>query len=508
MLNASSAQSSALPQESLNDNLDDVLEIIADSYDDPLIYVLAAFPWGDPGPLAKESGPDDWQIDILHALRDALQAGVDEQEAMAAAIRVAIASGHGIGKTALIAWIIKWFMATRPFPQVVVTASGAAQLSNKTWRELAKWHRLSFDQHWYTWTATKYYHNEYPDTWFAAAVPWSEHNPDAFAGTHEQHVLVIYDEAQAIADSIWSVTEGAMTTGGVIWLAFGNYSKNTGRFHECFAGKTRDRWIRRQIDSRNCKHANQKQIAEWIHDYGEDSDFVRIRVRGIAPRSGSNQFIGQDLVDKCATYKAEGYETAPKFLVLDVARFGSNKSVAGTRQGRKWKIIKKWTELPTDQLTDRFIEVIEAEQPDAIIVDGDGIGGAVVDQLTRRGYDKKDGKTILYEFHGSAPATDEQMYYNRRAECWGLMKGAMSLGVEKPEDSELDGDLVAPEYTYVTRSGFDVILLESKKDMQGRGIASPDNADVFAMSYSVKMAKKLPPKQGQNRSIGTSFMAD
>jgi len=505
MLNASQEQSNASKAE---DPFDETLRIIAESEFDPLHYVMFAFPWGEPGPLENETGPDDWQIDILTAIKDALQAGILAQEAMATAIRVAIASGHGIGKTALIAWIIKWFMATRPFPQVVVTASGAAQLSNKTWRELAKWHRMSIDGHWYTWTATKYYHNEYPDTWFAAAVPWSEHNPDAFAGTHEKHVLIIYDEAQAIADSIWSVTEGAMTTSGVIWLAFGNYSKNTGRFHECFAGKTRDRWIRRQIDSRNCKHANQKQIQEWIEDYGEDSDFVRIRVRGVAPRSGSNQFIGQDLVDKCSTYKAEGYETAPKFLILDVARFGSNKSVAGTRQGRKWRILKKWTELATDQLTNRFIEYIESEQPDAIIVDGDGIGGAIVDNLRRLGHDKKDGKNILFEFHGSVPADDEKMYYNRRAECWGWMRDAMGLGVEKPEDHELDTDLTAPEYTYATKSGHDVILLESKKDMQARGIASPDNADVFAMSYSVKMAKKIPKKQSSGGTGQTSWMVD
>ena len=492
--------------ESDEDEYAGLMEEIALSYNDPLRYVMFSFPWGEPGPLEKELEPDEWQIDTLNDIRDALHRGEDVNIAMAAAIRIAIASGHGIGKTALIAWIIKWFLATRPFPQVVVTASGAAQLTNKTWRELAKWHRLAMDSHWYTWTATKYYHNEYPDTWFAAAVPWSEHNPDAFAGTHEKHVLIIYDEAQAIADSIWSVTEGAMTTAGVIWLAFGNYTKNTGRFHECFAGKTRDRWIHKQIDSRTCKHANQVQIAEWINDYGEDSDFVRIRVRGIAPRSGANQFIGQDLIDKCATYKAEGYETAPKFLVLDVARFGTNKSVAGTRQGRKWRILKKWMGLPTDQLTDRFIELIEAEQPDAIIIDGDGIGGAVVDLIVRKGYDKKNGKVILYEFHGAEAPQDELMYYNRRAECWGWMRDAMRLGVEKPADPELDADLTAPEYTYATKSGHDVILLESKNDMQARGIASPDNADVFAMSYSVKMAKKLPPKQGSTSQGGGTFM--
>ena len=420
--------------------------------------------------------------------------------------------------TAVIAWIIKWFIATRHAPQIVVTASSQAQLSNKTWRELAKWHKLALDQHWYKWTATKYYQLENPETWFATAVPWSEHNPDAFAGTHEKHVLIIYDEASAIADPIWSVTEGALTTPGTIWLAFGNYTKNTGKFHECFAGKTRDRWYRMQIDARKCKHANQTVIKEWIDDYGEDSDFVRIRVRGVAPRSGANQFIGQDLVDRCLKYKAEGFETAPKILVLDVARFGDNKSVCGTRQGRKVKILQKWMGLATDQLTDRFIEIIEDEQPDAIVVDGDGIGGAVVDNLTRRGYNKstmKGHKIILFEFHGAETPNDPKQWYNRRAECWGIMRNAMKDGFQIDDDKELVADLVGPEYTFQTKGGFDVILLESKADMQARGLASPDNADMLMMSFSVKLSvKRKPPPPKQTGLLegfggtGTTFMAN
>ena len=429
-----------------------LIEDVAGFFDNPLGFVRYAFPWGESGVLAKEDGPDTWQVEVLTELGAAVRRGMGPSAALQSAIRVAIASGHGIGKTTLIAWVIQWFLSTRDFPQVVVTASTQVQLSTKTWRELAKWHRLLINAHWFEWRATKYFHVAYPDTWFASAIPWSENSSDSFAGTHEKYVLIIYDEGQAISDKIYETTEGALTTPGAIWMVFGNYTKNTGRFHGCFTGVARDRWIKHQIDSRTAKKANQQQIAEWIADYGEDSDFVRIRVRGVAPRSGSNQFIGQDLVDACMKYKAEGYEALPKILSLDVARFGDNKSVAGTRQGRKVRVLQKWMGLPIDQLADRFCELIEQEDPDAIVVDGDGIGGSVVDLIRRKKYDTKGGKDILVEFHGSAEPRDPTLYYNRRTEVHGEMRAAMNLGTEMPNDPELATDLTG-QSTHIRSAG-------------------------------------------------------
>ena len=459
----------------------DLITDMGSMYDDPLGFVCYAYPWGAPGPLEGETGPDRWQAAVLKRLGEAIREGTSLTEA----IRVAVASGHGIGKTTLIAWLIQWFMSTREFPQVVVTASTQTQLSTKTWREVAKWHRMLINAHWFKWTATKFYHVDYPETWFASAIPWSENNADAFAGTHEKFVLIIYDEANAVADIIWETTEGALTTGGAIWIAFGNYTKNTGRFNDCFAGRIRDRWIRFQVDSRTAKKANQAQIQQWIDDYGEDSDFVRIRVRGIAPRAGSDQFISQDLID--ARYVAEGWETAPKILSLDVARYGDNQSVAGLRQGRKFTLRGKWRGLAIDQLADRFCALIDEVEPDAIVIDGDGIGGAVVDLVRRRNFHRREGKDILTEFHGAGAAHDPKIYYNRRAEVWGLARDAMKEGQDLPHDNELLGDLAAPQYGYSTRGGFEVIQLESKDDMRSRGIASPDSGDAYVMTFAVNV---------------------
>jgi hypothetical protein len=309
-----------------------IADDIAGFYDNPLGYVLYAFAWGE-GELADESGPDAWQHDILTKLGEEIRRR-DRADAVLEAIRVAVASGHGIGKTALIAWIILWFMSTRPNPQVVVTANTESQLTKKTWRELSKWHKRAINADWFTWSATSFKFVERPDTWFASAIPWSEHNSEAFAGTHEKHVLVIYDEGSAIADIIWEVTEGAMTTPGAMWIVFGNPTKNTGRFRECF-GRFRHRWITRQIDSRTAKMASKAQIDQWIDDYGEDSDFVRIRVKGEFPRAGSNQFIASDVAEAATKYKAEGFSEFPIVMGVDVARFGDDQTVIAIRQGRR-----------------------------------------------------------------------------------------------------------------------------------------------------------------------------
>ena len=269
---------------------DDVLlKFLSTCQRDPLRFVTHGFPWLDANALlAQHAGPDVWQTALLRTIGDHLSSSRES-------LRLAVASGHGIGKSALAAWLILWFIATRPQPQIVVTANTGSQLATKTWRELAKWLNMSVCSEAYHWTATRLYHKLFQATWFAAAVPWRADRPEAFAGTHEQHVLVLMDEASAIDDVIWETTEGAMTTQGSLWIAFGNPTRATGRFRECFdGGRFAHRWKTFKVDSRTAKMADQKQIGNWITDYGEDSDFVRVRVRGEFPRQAVGQFISEE----------------------------------------------------------------------------------------------------------------------------------------------------------------------------------------------------------------------
>ena len=451
-----------------------LIDAIAQLVYDPLGFVYFIFSWGE-GQLKDQTGPDVWQADILRQLGDGL---ITAQEA----VQIATASGHGVGKTTVIAWIILWFMSTRPHPQVVVTANTSTQLSTKTWRELAKWHKLSLNSHWFSWTATKFYKKSDPETWFSSAIPWSKERSEAFAGTHEEHVLVIFDESSMIDDAIWEVTEGAMTTQGAVWLVFGNPTRNTGRFKECF-NRYRHRWLTRQIDSRTAKMANKKQIDQWIEDYGEDSDFVRVRVKGQFPRASSMQFIDQDAVDQSVSRRVplDSYCGMPIIIGVDVARFGDDQSVILVRQGLKVLNIQKFREIDTMTLSSLVAQAQDKWVARATFVDVIGIGSGVVDRLIQM------GRNVIPVTAG-ARAADHHKYFNKRAEMWSLMRDWLMSGGQIPDDQELINDLIAPEYGF---TGSEQLQLEKKEDMKSRGMASPDVADSLAMTFALPVAPQL-----------------
>ena len=443
-------------------------EVAKAFHDDPVGFVK----------VILGADPDQWQADVMNDI--------------AGNQRVAVASGHGIGKTALISWLILWFVATRPDPQIVVTANTKNQLDSKTWREVAKWNSRSKISHLFEHSATKFFLRAAHDTWFAAAIPWTEHNSEAFAGTHEENVLVLFDEASNIAQTIWDVVEGAMTTAGAKWVAFGNPTRNTGAFRECF-GKFRHRWITRQIDSRTARMVDSKQVQQWVDDYGEDSDFVRVRVRGEFPRAGSNQFISGEDVDACVAYKAEGYEDFPIVMAVDVARYGDDSSVICFKQGRKVYDLIKLKGLDTMQLSGRVVEEIKVWKPAAVVIDGVGVGAGVVDRLMQLGYGQ-----LVTELNGGSKPLDPITYFNKRAEMWGLMRDALRVGMDIPNDRDLLDDLIGPEYGFTAKNQ---IQLEKKEDMKKRGLSSPDCGDALAMCFSVSPRIPEPQQKGWKANL-------
>ena len=469
---------------------------------DPVGYVKYAYEWGELE-LSDSEGPREWQAKILRDIGEHFS----NPETQFTPYQAAVSSGHGIGKSALIAMVTNWAQSTKRGTKIVATANTKTQLDTKTVPEAHKWFRLAINNEWWEIKATSISAKDEKEgkVWRADYIPWSENNTEAFAGLHNKgkRIVLIFDEASAISDRIWEVAEGALTDENteIIWLAFGNPTQNTGRFRECF-GRFKHRWRTFQIDSRTVEGTNKAQIEKWIADYGEDSDFVRVRVRGEFPRAGSSQFIPSDVVSNARKYMATGYESLPKILSCDVARFGDDQTVVGTRQGRKAAILAKYRGLDTVQVAERVIEWMGKEEPDATVIDADGIGAGVIDQLRFRGYHRR-----LFEFHGGQSATDGAAYFNLRAEVWGKLRGWLMEGAEIPDDPELEADLTGPEYGFSAKQQ---IQLERKEDMKKRGLSSPDCGDMLAMTFSVKVVAPEPKPKPEYRypgQVNTEWMS-
>jgi hypothetical protein len=451
----------------------------------PYEFVLYAFPWGEPGSvLEKSTGPDKWQIDILKALGDGL---ITIEEA----IKIAVASGHGIGKSALVSWIILWAISTKVDTRGVVTANTDTQLRTKTWPELTKWFNLFIAKDFFKLTATAIFSSD-PDhekTWRIDAIPWSKSNPEAFAGLHNagKRILIIFDEASAIDDIIWEVMEGALSDEGteIIWCAFGNPTRNVGRFRECFR-RYRHRWINRQVDSSTVKQTNKAQIKKWVEDYGWDSDFVKVRVRGEFPSTSATQFISSALIDEARGKKINGlnFQFAPIIISLDSA-WNGDEIVIFMRQGLFSKMLATYRGLQDDFKLAGYLAQFEDQfNADAVFIDfGYGTGVASAGKTMGRNW-------TLVPFGGGS---SKPGFKNKRAEMYGDIKEWLKAGGCLPDDPVLAEELASPEYE-ILLSG--EVLLESKKDMQARGVPSPNRADALALTFAFPVLKKI---RGSNK---------
>ena len=449
---------------------------------DPLSWVYYSFEWGK-GELEGFDGPDVWQAEILAKIRDGLIT-------IQAAIQIAVASGHGPGKTALVAWIILWALSTFEDTKGVVTANTETQLKTKTWAELAKWYRLCIVKHWFHFTATAIFSidPEHEKTWRFDMIAWSENNTEAFAGMHNQgkRVIVIFDEASAISNKIWDVTEGALTDKNTekIWLVFGNPTRNDGKFFECFH-RMRHRWFTKQIDSRTAKMTDKTQINKWVEDYGEDSDFVRVRVRGVFPNVSDRQFIPSSYVEAARTRKISAlqFSFAAKIMSVEPAWTGGDEIVIGLRQGNTFKILNTYRKNDDDfEMAGYIAKYEDIEQADAVFIDyGYGTGIYSAGKQLKR-------KWILVPFGG---ASIDPGFVNKRGEMWGAMKKWLNEGGSIPDDPILCAQITGPEY-YVVATGHNAgkIVLESKEDMKARGLESPNRADNLALTFALPVAPR------------------
>ena len=446
--------------------------------------------------------PDPWQEQVA---RD-----------IASSEKVAIKSGQGVGKTAEEAAIALWFLSCFPFPRVVATAPTKQQLHDVLWSEIAKWiSRSPLLEEILKWTKTYVYMKGYEKRWFAVARTATK--PENMQGFHEDNMLFIVDEASGVADPIMEAILGTLSGANNKLLMCGNPTRTSGTFYDAF---TADRTLYKlhTVSSLDSPRTNKTNIKSLIRKYGEDSNVVRVRIKGEFPQQEDDVFIpiswlersiatevsddtligmgqffdekGQKVHDPTKLWKAQ--------IGVDVARFGDDRTVISDRINERVEIFKKvngkdttWTASNTARL---FLKIKNTYKYPGLIpvcIDDGGVGGGVTDQLNAL----KAAEPELYEdmvivkVNFGQPLRKHLYYYDTTTYMMGEIRDLISPVDENgenhpcelvlPNDNDLVGQLSARKFTYVSNLKQKV---ESKQDMKDRGMHSPDEGDSILLS--------------------------
>ena len=448
---------------------------------DPFGYTQYAFSWGS-GTL-KDKRLRKWQAEEFKALGDHLQNPDTRHDPYL----VAIASGHGVGKSAFIGMLSCWGMDTCDDTRIMITSNTDGQLKTKTVPEVSKWHRLKITSDWFKLTATSIFslEKDHEKSWRTDFQPWSKDNSEAFAGLHNEgkRIIIVFDEASGIDDKIWEVVEGALTDENteIIWVAFGNPTRNTGRFRECFR-KHSKYWRTRHLDSRDVEGTNKKLFAQWAEQYGEDSDFFKVRVRGQFPSMSAYQLYST--VDIDAAYgkhlREEQYNFAPVIISCDPAWTGDDELVIGLRQGLMYKVLERMTKNDNDMMVaNKIARYQDQYDADAVNIDG-GYGTGIASGGRTMG---RHWNIVWFgEKSGRADC------FNKRAEMYVEVKDWLQAGGAIPKIQSLYDEMIYTEVLPTMDGKYKLPPKDVMREDLGR---SPGDMDALALTFALPVTPKM-----------------
>lgn len=420
--------------------------------------------------------PDEWQKDIL--------------ENFPYKNRIGMKACKGPGKTAVEAWCAWNFLATRPHPKIAATSITKENLSDNLWSEMSKWQKKSeFLTESFTWTKTRIFANDHPETWWMSARTWSksadkEQQADTLAGLHADYLLFILDEVGGIPDAVMAAAEGGLATGVETKILMGgNPTHLEGPLYRACTNE-RHLWHMVEITSDpNDPKRTPRVSLQWAKDqidkYGKDNPWVLVNVFGKFPPSSINTLIGPDEVYAAMkmTYQKDVYEWAQKRLGIDVARFGDDLTVIFPRQGlvafRPADMRHARDSAPSVEIANRVMKAKQQWGSNWEAFD-DTVGWAhgAIDVMRSSGHGPRG-----VMFHGKAI---DPRYKNRRAEMWIEMVNWIRRGGCLPNIPELVAELTTPTYCY--KEG--VFWLEAKDQIKDRLGRSPNFADALALTFA------------------------
>lgn len=510
----------------------EVLEENAKGYWDPLRWVLFAFPWGERPEFSLvklpekwrakypncEYGPDKWTCEFFDEIGRQVRKNRFDGVRAVTPLMFAVASGHGIGKSFCTGLLVWWILSTRPNSKGTITATTMHQLQSKTWAQIAALKKHCILGELFDITSgkgsMKLYAKEAPNAWFCTGQTSKEENSESFAGQHaaSSTSFYIFDEASGIPDKIWEVARGGLTDGEPMLFAFGNPTRSSGEFYNAFHND-RDQWTLFKVDSREAQLTNKEAIAGWAKQWGEDSDFFKVRVRGEFPDNASVQFIPTSFVEEamnCVTPGIQGNAMKRAIIGLDIARFGDDATVLVTRVGRdarsiQWKEFRGLDGRAVGMAVDAHCRYLLDElkfKEVRIYFDRAGVGASVWDYFR---YELNDYRIRYYPVDFGMRASAVGTYANKRVEMWARMREWLSDGGAIPKNDDLKTELISPEFYFNDRQQ---MVLERKSDIKDRIGCSPDHADSLALTFCDAGADRVPSSLDSPYSVRSRVRSD
>lgn len=433
-----------------------------------------------------EAKPLPWQKDFLQAIARGER-------------RISVRAGHGVGKSTACSWALIWHMTTRYPQKSVVTAPTSAQLFDALYSELKAWInklppvlRESFDVF-----SDRVVLKGAPESSFISARTSSTERPEALAGVHSEHVLLVVDEASAVPEQVFEAAAGSMSGHSASTILISNPTRNSGLFYKTHHDLASD-WYRMHVSCLNIPLVSADFVQQIKATYGEESNAFRIRVLGEFALADDDTLIPAELVDGAIARDVAASGSEPLVFGLDVARFGSDRTALVKRKGNVVLEVKSWGGLDTMQVVGAIVNETKMDKPDEICVDTIGLGSGVADRLRELGLNVRD--VNVAESSAMNPNANKL-----RDELWLSVKEWLATkSVKLPADEQLRHELVAPRYTF-TSSG--KVQVESKDSMRKRGMRSPDLADALCLSFASNAAMvggrapKWVPGQALKRHI-------
>jgi len=395
---------------------------------------------------------------------------------------ISVRSGHGVGKSAWLAWLILWYTTTH-FPcKVPCTAPTSHQLEDILWAELALWRRKMGNglSELFEVTSERMYLKLAPDECYAVAQTARKENPDALQGFHAENLLFVVDEASGVPDEIFQPLEGALSTPGAKSVLCGNPTRVRGYFYDSHhRNRAQHHCIR--VSCEESSRVSPDYITKMKAQYGEESNVFRVRVLGEFPLEAADVLIPLSIVEP-ALHRDVAPTPVKIIWGLDPARYGQYLTALAKRKGNALlEPVKTWGNvslmITVGKVVEEYNNTPPEERPYEIIVDVCGLGAGVVDRL------EELGLPVVGVNAGEAPPRTEAHRLQRMRDWlwWQGREWFQTLAVHIENDTYLLGELTDVHYT-LTSSG--KIVVESKKDMLDRGVSSPDRADAFLLTFA------------------------